>query len=301
MNFQYLLYKLEDGIATITINRPDKLNAFTPAMADDLISVIDHIDADDDVKAVVITGAGRAFCAGADLSSGKDTFNGEGDGESAVRAGDTVDYSGESVRDIGGLVTLRLYRCLKPIIAAINGAAVGVGITLTLAMDIRLGSQQCKAGFVFARRGIVPEAASSYFLPRIAGISRALAWCYSGRLIDATELREAGLLSEIVPAEQLLDRAREIAREIVDNAAPVSVALTRQILWQGLEMNHPMEAHQLDSRLVAARGDSADAREGVASFLAKRPPQFSDRVSQDMPGDYPWRDEPTYRPAPAKK
>ena len=178
---------------------------------------------------------------------------------------------------------------------------MGVGITLTLAMDIRLGSQQCKAGFVFARRGIVPEAASSYFLPRIAGISRALAWCYSGRLIDATELREAGLLSEIVPAEQLLDRAREIAREIVDNAAPVSVALTRQILWQGLEMNHPMEAHQLDSRLVAARGDSADAREGVASFLAKRPPQFSDRVSQDMPGDYPWRDEPTYRPAPAKK
>lgn len=286
-------YRVEDGIAILTFNRPDKLNALTREMAMAFIALLDRSDADDAVKAVIVTGAGKAFCAGADLSAGDDAL-------SEVNAGAETGSDGVN-RDIGGLITLRIYRSLKPIIAAINGAAVGVGITLTLAMDIRLGSQQCKAGFVFARRGIVPEAASSYFLPRIAGISRALAWCYSGRLIDATELREAGLLSEIVPAEQLLDRAREIAREIVDNAAPVSVALTRQILWQGLEMNHPMEAHQLDSRLVAARGDSADAREGVASFLAKRPPQFSDRVSQDMPGDYPWRDEPTYRPAPAKK
>lgn len=286
-------YRVEDGIAILTFNRPDKLNALTREMAMAFIALLDRSDADDAVKAVIVTGAGKAFCAGADLSAGDDAL-------SEVNAGAEAGSDGVN-RDIGGLITLRIYRSLKPIIAAVNGAAVGVGITLTLAMDIRLGSQQCKAGFVFARRGIVPEAASSYFLPRIVGISRALAWCYSGRLIDATELREAGLLSEIVPAEQLLDRAREIAREIVDNAAPVSVALTRQMLWQGLEMNHPMEAHQLDSRLVAARGDSADAREGVASFLAKRPPQFSDRVSQDMPGDYPWRDEPTYRPAPAKK
>ena len=286
-------YRVEDGIAILTFNRPDKLNALTREMAMAFIALLDRSDADDAVKAVIVTGAGKAFCAGADLSAGDDAL-------SQVNAGAETGSDGVN-RDIGGLITLRIYRSLKPIIAAINGAAVGVGITLTLAMDIRLGSQQCKAGFVFARRGIVPEAASSYFLPRIVGISRALAWCYSGRLIDATELREAGLLSEIVPAEHLLDRAREIAREIADNAAPVSVALTRQMLWQGLEMNHPMQAHQLDSRLVAARGNSADAREGVASFLAKRPPQFSDRVSQDMPGAYPWRDEPTYRPAPAKK
>ena len=279
-------YQVQDGIATITLNRPDKLNALTSSMAMEFITLLDRSDADDAVKVVIVTGAGKAFCAGADLSSGDDAF-------SEVNAGADAGADGVS-RDIGGLITLRIYRSLKPIIAAVNGAAVGVGITMTLAMDIRLGSNNCKAGFVFARRGIVPEAASSYFLPRVVGISRALTWCYSGQLIEAEELRDAGLLSELVPAEQLLERAQTIARQIADNAAPVSVALTRQMLWQGLEMNHPMEAHRLDSRLVAARGDSADAREGVASFLAKRPPQFSDRVSSDMPDYYPWRNEPDY-------
>ena len=279
-------YQVQDGIATITLNRPDKLNALTSSMAMEFITLLDRSDADDAVKVVIVTGAGKAFCAGADLSSGDDAF-------SEVNAGADAGADGVS-RDIGGLITLRIYRSLKPIIAAVNGAAVGVGITMTLAMDIRLGSNNCKAGFVFARRGIVPEAASSYFLPRIVGISRALTWCYSGQLIEAEELRDAGLLSELVPAEQLLERAQTIARQIADNAAPVSVALTRQMLWQGLEMNHPMEAHRLDSRLVAARGDSADAREGVASFLAKRPPQFSDRVSSDMLNYYPWRNEPDY-------
>jgi enoyl-CoA hydratase/carnithine racemase len=294
MNFQYLLYKLEDGIATIIINRPDKLNAFTPAMADDLIAVLDHIDEDDNVKAVVITGAGRAFCAGADLSSGKDTFNGEGGGESAVRAGDTLDYSDESVRDIGGLVTLRLYRCLKPIIAAINGPAVGVGITMTLAMDIRLASENAKVGFVFARRGIAPEAASSFFLPRIVGISRALEWCFSGSVYPISEIKDSGLIRKVCSEQELLPEAYAIAREIVDNTAPVSVALIRQMLWRGLDMNHPMDAHKLDSRAILSRGRSSDAAEGVVSFIEKRPPEFKNQVSKDMPDFYPWWDEPKY-------
>lgn len=294
MNFQYLLYKLEDGIATIIINRPDKLNAFTPAMADDLIAVLDHIDEDDNVKAVVITGAGRAFCAGADLSSGKDTFNGEGGGESAVRAGDTLDYSDESVRDIGGLVTLRLYRCLKPIIAAINGPAVGVGITMTLAMDIRLASENAKVGFVFARRGIAPEAASSFFLPRIVGISRALEWCFSGSVYPISEIKDSGLIRKVCSEQELLPEAYAIAREIVDNTAPVSVALIRQMLWRGLDMNHPMDAHKLDSRVILSRGRSSDAAEGVVSFIEKRPPEFKNQVSKDMPDFYPWWDEPKY-------
>jgi enoyl-CoA hydratase/carnithine racemase len=294
MNLQFLLYKLEDGIATITFNRPDKLNAFTPTMADELIAVLDHIDEDDKVKAVVITGAGRAFCAGADLSSGKDTFNGEGNGESAVRAGNTLDYSDESVRDIGGLVTLRLYRCLKPIIAAINGPAVGVGITMTLAMDIRLASENAKIGFVFTRRGIAPEAASSFFLPRIVGISRALEWCFSGRIYPISEVMDSGLIRKVCSEQELLVEAYAIAREIVDNTAPVSVALTRQMLWRGLDMNHPMDAHKLDSRAILSRGRSSDAAEGVVSFIEKRPPEFKNQVSKDMPDFYPWWDEPKY-------
>ena len=295
MSDTLLNYQCDEGIALITINRPEKLNAFTPAMAEQLIALLDKTDAADDVKAIIITGAGRAFCAGADLSAGKETF-GDISGQSEVLKPDgSLNYSAEAIRDIGGLVSLRIYRSLKPIIAAINGAAVGVGITMTLPMDIRIASSEAKAGFVFARRAIVPEATSTFFLPRIVGISKALSWCYSGKLIPAPEMRAGGLVSEVTAPETLLSRAFEIAREIADNTAPVSIALTRQMLWRGLEMSHPMEAHQIDSRAVAHRGRSADAAEGIESFLEKRQAKFKNKVSTDMPDFYPWWEEPTYK------
>jgi enoyl-CoA hydratase/carnithine racemase len=294
LTYDTLDYAVEDGIATITLSRPDKLNAFTVGMMDEMLDVLDRIDADDAVRAVIVTGAGRAFCAGADLSAGADAFVLEGDGDPVVRADGTLNYASEAARDGGGRVTLRLFKLLKPIIAAINGPAVGIGATMTLAMDVRLASQTARIGFVFSRRGIVPEAASSFFLPRIVGISQALDWCYSGRVFDAAEALAGGLVKAVHAPEDLLPAARALARSYADNTAPVSVALIRQMMWRGLGMSDPMEAHRLDSRGILSRGRSADVAEGVTAFLDKRPAVFPDRVSRDLPDFFPWWEEPGY-------
>ena len=293
----YKAIKLEiaDQIATITLNRPDRLNAFNRDLLQELIDVFDQTDADDSVRAVIVTGAGRAFCAGADLEAGADSFNQSKRGETGpVRADGSVDWSNEQLRDGGGLVALRIYKSLRPVIAALNGPAVGVGLTMTLPMDIRLAVPGAKLGFVFARRGIVPEAASSWFLPRVVGISQAMEWCATGRLFLAEEALAAGLVRSLHAPDELLPAARAIAREIADNTAPVSVALTRQMLWRGLGLSHPMAAHQIDSRLIFARGRGADAAEGVASFLEKRPPVYPETVSANMPEVYPWWEEPEW-------
>lgn len=278
MSYNTILYEVEDSILTITLNRPEALNAFNVEMKTELIDACDRADADDDVKAVIVTGAGRGFCAGADLSVGGKTFD----------ADTRTDRASGVNADGGGELTLRLYELNKPVIAAINGAAVGVGVTMTLAMDIRLAADVAKFGFVFARRGIVPEACSSYFLPRAVGISQALEWCYSGRVFPASEALEGGLVKAVYPKDDLLAQARSIAEEIRDNTAPVSVALIRHMMWRMLGADHPVEAHNLDSRGVYYRGRSADAKEGVESFLEKRPAKFSGKVSQDMPEYFPW-------------
>lgn len=295
MTYQTIRYSVADGVATLTLHRPDKLNAFTHEMAHELLQVFDAVDGDDAVRAVIVTGSGRAFCAGADLSAGSATFDVQGTADSPLRGDGSMDYAAPSARDSGGLVTLRIYRCLKPVIAAINGPAVGIGVTMTLPMDIRLASQKARVGFVFARRGIVPEAASSYFLPRVVGISRALEWCYSGRVYSADEVKAGGLVRDVYAEDELLPAALAIAREIADNTAPVSIALTRQMMWRGLGMDDPMEAHKIDSRGIVFRGRSADAAEGVTSFLEKRPARFTDRVSADMPDFFPWWPERPYR------
>jgi len=293
MPYETIHYGVEDGIATLTLAQPARLNAFNDLMMAEMIDVFDRIDADDDVRAVIVTGEGRAFCAGADLSAGPDGFLTETDAH--VRsADDSIDYTHESARDGGGRLTLRIFRCLKPVIAAINGPAVGIGVTMTLPMDIRLASRDARFGFVFVRRGIVPEAASAWFLPRLVGISQALLWCCSGRVFSATEAAKGGLVQELYPPEDLLPAARALARQLIDGNAPVSIALTRQLMWRGMGMSHPMDAHKVESRAILSRGRSADAAEGVASFLAKRPAAFPDRVSADMPDFFPWWDEPTY-------
>ena len=276
--FNTILYETSDGVLTITLNRPEKLNAFTREMQNELVAALDAADADDAVKAIIFTGAGRAYCAGADLSSGAETFDADArdDRESGLHP------------DGGGLLTLRLYECTKPLIAAINGAAVGVGVTMTLPMDIRIASEHAKFGFVFARRGIVPEACSSYFLPRVVGINTALEWCYSGRVFQADEARAAGLVRSVHPKDHLLDVARSIAREIADNCSQVSVALIRQMMWRMLGADHPMEAHKIDSRAIYHLGRSPDAREGVQSFLEKRDARFPGKVSTDLPDFVPW-------------
>ena len=276
MTYEQILYEAGEGVLTITLHRPEKLNAFTPTMMRELIDAFDRADADDGVRAVIVTGAGRAFCAGADLSGGGGTFDNT--------ARDTL----ETHRDGGGLVALRIFESKKPVIAAINGPAVGVGITMTLPMDVRLASTEARMGFVFARRGIVPEACSSWFLPRVVGISRAAEWVYTGRVFSAEEALAGGLVSRVVAPADLLETARGLAREIADNTSAVSVALSRQLLWRMLGADHPMEAHKVDSRAIYWMGGSADAREGVAAFLEKRPARFTLRPSADLPDFYPW-------------
>jgi enoyl-CoA hydratase/carnithine racemase len=279
MDYETILYEVEDGVLTLTLNRPEKLNAFTHVMMNELIDAIGRADADDAVRAVILTGAGRGFCAGADLSAGPGTFDPAGRG-AEVGVGPR--------RDGGGLVTLRFFDCNKPLIAAINGPAVGVGITMTLPMDIRLASENARIGFVFARRGLVPEAASSWFLPRVVGVQRALEWVYTGRVFPASEALEAGLVRSVHAPDELLPAAREIAHEIAENSSAISVAVSRHMLWKMLGADHPMEAHKIDSRAIAALGGSADALEGVASFLEKRPPKFAGRPSEDLPEFFPW-------------
>ena len=285
------LYSVDQGIATITLNRPDKLNAYNSRMREELLALFDETDADDNVRAVVITGAGRAFCAGADLSSGGSTF------DRNARSGELSRESlkvGDVYRDGGGTNTLRIYQSLKPVIGAINGAAVGIGATMQLPMDFRLASTKARFGFVFARRGITLEAASSWFLPQVVGMQTALEWCMTGRIFDADEALKHGLVRSVHEPDELLPAAYALAREIADNAAPVSVALTRQLLWRMSAAPHPMDAHRIDSRSIQARGESADAREGVSSFLEKRPAVFPNRVSSDMPSFYPWWEEPVF-------
>lgn len=283
--FEHVRYGVADRVATIELHRPERLNAFTGTMMRELIAAFDLVDADDDVSAVIVTGSGRAFCAGADLGGGGDTFA----GPELSEAG-----GGGVRRDGGGTVSLRIFDCTKPVIAAINGPAVGVGITMTLPMDVRMASTDAKMGFVFVRRGIVPEACSSWFLPRIVGISRAQEWVATGRVFGAEEALSGGLVRSLHAPDRLLDDARALAREIAENAAPVSVALARRMLWRMLGAAHPMDAHRADSRGMQVRGGSADAAEGVTSFLEKRPPRFVDRVSDGLPDVFPWLDEPEF-------
>jgi enoyl-CoA hydratase/carnithine racemase len=285
MEFQDILYEVSEGIATITLNRPDKLNAFTGRMMHEIISALDITDADDDVKVVIFTGAGRAYCAGADLSSGGDTFS---------KGGSDVQTKQGVPRDGGGLVTLRIFNSQKPVIGVINGAAVGVGVTMTLPMDFRVASDTAKFGFVFAKRGIVPEACSSYFLPRLVGISQATEWVYTGRVFGAEEALAGGLVRSVHAGDDLMRTARGIAREIADNTAPVSVAMSRRMLWQMLGASHPMEAHRADSRGIMERGRSADSKEGVVSFLEKRPAVYPDKVSDGLPDIFPQWQEPEF-------
>jgi enoyl-CoA hydratase/carnithine racemase len=283
MNFQEIRYEVADYVLTITLHRPERLNAFTPTMGRELIEAFDLADADDDVRAIIVTGEGRGFCAGADLSAGGSTFD--------WRDRQEVD---EIPRDGGGQVALRIFDLTKPVIAAINGPAVGVGITMTLPMDIRLAAEKARIGFVFTRRGIVPEACSSWFLPRIVGISQAMEWAATGRVFPAEEALAAGLVRSVHPESELLGAARALAGEISEHAAPVSVALARRLLWTMLGDEHPMAAHRADSRAMFARGQSNDAREGVTSFLEKRAPEFTDRVSDGLPEIFPQRDEPVF-------
>ncbi|WP_025896822.1 crotonase/enoyl-CoA hydratase family protein [Sneathiella glossodoripedis] len=286
MTYEQILYDVEDQILTITLNRPDRMNAFTHIMRDELIDAFDRADEDDNIRAIIVTGAGRAFCAGADLGEGKNTFNYEARG---LAKADTVH------RDGGGQVTLRMFRSKKPIIGAINGAAVGIGITMTLPMDVRLASDNAKIGFVFSKRGIVPEACSSWFLPRLVGISQATEWVYSGRVFSAAEAKEGGLVKSLHADDELMDAARKLAKEFCDQTSAVSIALSRQMMWRMLGASHPMEAHKIDSRGIFFMGQSADVAEGVQSFLEKRPAKFTMRPSKDMPDYYPWWDEPEFR------
>lgn len=286
MSYQEIKYDVQDQILTITLHRPDRMNAFTHVMRDELIDAFDRADADDDVRAIIITGEGKAFCAGADLGAGKDTFNYEARG---LKVEDQIH------RDGGGQVTLRMYDSKKPIIGAINGAAVGIGATMTLAMDVRIASDVARFGFVFSRRGIVPEACSSWFLPRIVGISQALDWVYSGRVFPASEAKEGGLVKSLHKPDELMAAAREIAKGYTEETSGVSVALARQMMWRMLGADHPMEAHKVDSRGIFFMGQSADVAEGVQSFLEKRKPDFKMSVSKDMPVYYPWWEEREFK------
>ena len=300
-DFESIVTEISDGILTITLNRPDRMNAFTTTMMKEMVAAFDIADADDAIRAVIVTGSGdRAFCAGADLGTGGATFDyakrpDRLEHGSPFKDDGSVDFSHESVRDNGGRLTLRIFNCKKPVIGAINGAAVGIGVTMQLPMDFRLASESARFGFVFARRGIVPEAASSWFLPRLVGISQALDWCYSGRVFGAEEALRGGLVRSIHAAADLLPAARALAKELTAESAPVSVSLTRQMMWRMLGASHPMEAHKLDSRAIWVRGQGGDAQEGVTSFLEKRPANYTDSVVKDLPHFSPSMDEPDYQ------
>lgn len=299
--FTQIALAMDGPVATITLDREAKLNAFTSTMMTEMVAAFDRTDADDAVRAVIVTGRGRAFCAGADLSAGAATFDYENRsdaprGETSLVGRDGItDYSNDAVRDSGGRLTMRIFESLKPVIAAVNGPAVGIGATMQLAMDVRMASDSARFGFVFTRRGIVPEAASSWFLPRLVGLPQAMEWCLTGRVFGAAEALAGGLVRSVHSAEDLLPSARALALEIAENTAPVSVALTRQMLWRMLGAATPWDAHRLDSRAVWARGRSGDAKEGVLSFLEKRAANYPDRVSGDMPDFYPWWDEEHYK------
>lgn len=286
--FTQIQYAVADGIATITMHRPEKMNAFTNVMMHEMCAAFDLVDADDAVRAVILTGAGeRAFCAGADLTP-------DGGGDVFASRSQVESLSDERVRDSGGRLTLRIFQCKKPVIGAINGAAVGIGATMQLPMDFRLASDTARFGFVFARRGIVPEAASSWFLPRLVGMQQALEWCMTGRVFDAVEALNGGLVRSVHAPTELMEAALALAREIADNTAPVSIALTRAMLWRLSAADHPMAAHAVDSRAIYRRSRSGDAKEGIASFLEKRSPVYPDKVSSDLPDFFPWWDEPVY-------
>ena len=280
MEYKNILLEQQDNIAVLSLNRPNKLNAFTFSMMEEMIAALDSLDADDSVHALIITGKGRAFCAGADLSSGQETFNPSFD-DFAVQEDDFR-------RDSGGILTLRMYKFLKPIVIACNGPAVGIGASMQLAADVRLASDQGRFGFVFNNRGIVPDACSSWFLPKIVGISSALELTYSGRIIDASEALKLNLVSSIHDLENLLDNAIDFTKNMVKNSAPVSIALTRQMLWRSLEGSGPYNAHIVESKAIDSRGASKDAKEGVSSFLEKRAAEFKNQVSSDMPEFFPW-------------
>ncbi len=286
--YTQILLEKDGPIATITLNRPEKMNAYTRVMMQEMIDAFDDTDADDTIRAVIVTGAGdRAFCAGADLTPD--------DGARPFSSQEEVtDLSDEIVRDGGGRLTLRMFRSTKPLISACNGVAVGVGATMQLPMDIRLASDNARFGFVFARRGIVPEACSSWFLPRLVGQQQALEWCMTGRIFDAEEALAGGLVRSLHPQGELMDAARGLATEIAGNTSAVSVAMTRAMLWRLPSEPHPMMAHRVDSRSIYTLSRGKDAMEGVASFLEKRPPEFPGKVSEDMPGFYPWWEEPGY-------
>jgi enoyl-CoA hydratase/carnithine racemase len=284
VDYEQILAEVADGILTITLNRPDRLNAWTPTMCTELLAAFDAADADDEVRAIIVTGAGRGFCDGADLAGGGATFDWR-----------EREKTGEIARDNGGRFTLRVFESRKPVIAAINGPAVGVGATMTLPMDVRLAADDARIGFVFARRGIVPEACSSWFLPRVVGISRAMEWVSTGRVFSAREAHEAGLVRSLHPAGELLGAARTLAREIAENTAPVSVAVARQLMWRMLGAEHPMIAHRADSRGMFSRGQSADAAEGVTAFLEKREARFPDKVSDGLPEIMPGWETPGFR------
>lgn len=286
MDYGQIAYEVDDCILTLTLDRPEQLNAFTEQMKAELIDAFDRADADDGIRAIIVTGRGRGFCAGADLSGGPTTFD-------AARRGSDTDIA--TYRDGGGQLTLRIFESKKPVIAAINGPAVGVGITMTLAMDIRLASENARMGFVFSRRGIVPEACSTWFLPRVVGISQALEWVYSGRVFTAQEALAGRLVRSVHSHEDLVPAARAIARDIADNTSAVAVALGRQMLWRGLVADHPMQAHMADSRGILEMGQSGDVREGVAAFLDKRAPKFAMSVSKELPDLFPWYEQPKFR------
>ena len=281
MAYTQIAYDVADGVATITLDRPDRLNAFTVSMQQELCAAVDEVDADPEVRAVVLTGRGRGFCAGADLA---------GD---PTATPPVLEPDGRR-RDEGGLVALRFFSCTKPMIGAINGAAVGIGVTMTQPLDVRVASTESKFGFVFARRGLVPEAASSWFLPRVVGISRAMEWCATGRIFGPDEALAGGLVRSVHEPDELLPAAYALAAEIAGSTSAVSVSLTRALLWRGLGATHPMDAHRADSGLLQSLWSSGDVREGISSFLEKRPAAFPDRVPADLPPSYPWWTDPAF-------